>query len=152
MYTEEKGKKTAQALPNMWSASMEMAKNNPVPDSDQEEDIKVKATGKTKKVAGYRCEEYEVQHDEGHSLNYVTDELDFSWPQAFGQMMAKAMSKESNQELSQISGMPLESTNFDKKGKQDSFWTTTEVKTTAYSFDNSQYDFENYEGADDAED
>ncbi len=142
IYTEEDGKRTAQAIPSMFSWAGAAAKQNA---EENEVEYDFRATGKKKKVAGYRCEEYEITHEDGKSRCYVTTELDFSWSDAFGQMMAKMVSEKTMEQFSKMEdGMALESINYDKKNKQDSHWLTKEVKQEAFTLDNSQYQFEDF--------
>ena len=78
----------------------------------------LKATGKSKKVAGYNCNEYEFIYDKEKSLSYVTTELDFNWPKAFGKMMDKFMPKKNSLPAEAFQGMALEATSYNKKGKE----------------------------------
>ncbi|MEL6637560.1 MAG: DUF4412 domain-containing protein [Bacteroidota bacterium] len=149
IYTEEKGKRTAQALPSMTSfaqAAYESAAE------EAAQDYEVKATGKKKKVAGYRCESYEITHEEGTSTCYLTQELDVSWSDAFGKMMAQMVSEQSYAQFAKLEdGMVLESINYDEKSKEENHWVTTEVKLESYRFDNSQYEFEDFTAMTDEE-
>lgn len=137
VYKEENGEKTASALPGMMGFVGAYAKET----MEEKGEVLVKATGKSKEVAGYHCEEYEIEWDEEKSLSYVTKDLPKSWPKAFGKMMTQFMSKENTSRIDQMQGMPLESMELDKKGKVQSSWVTTKVDTQVSKLDNADYRF-----------
>lgn len=140
IYKEENGKKTASALPSM----MGMAGTYNQKVMEDSGDVSVRATGKSKKVAGYHCEEYEIDKDKERSLSYVTKDLPKNWSDAFGAMMKQFMSQENTSQLNKMEGMPLESIQLNKKGKVQSSWVTTKVNTQLSKMDNSDYNFEDF--------
>jgi hypothetical protein len=141
MYQEENGKKTATALPSMMSLGAAMAKSQ----MDNEEMTgSIKETGKTKKVAGYLCKEFEFKDGKEMALTYVTNDLDFSWPQAFGKMLEKYMPENNSIPAEAFNGMALESITYDKKGKEDTHWVTNKVSLDQLMINNSEYEFNDY--------
>jgi hypothetical protein len=137
VYNEKDGKKTASALPSMMNFAGAYAQQT----MDEKGDFSVKATGNSKEVAGYHCEEYEVSWDKESSLSYVARDFPKSWPEAFGAMMKKFMTEENLNRMDQMEGMALESHELDKKGKIESSWVTTKVNTETTTLNKSDYTF-----------
>lgn len=140
VYNEKDGEKTASALPNMMGLAGVYAKGA----MEEQGDVSVKATGKSKKVAGYDCDEYEITWDKESSLSYVTKDLPKDWPEVFGQMMKQFVSKEQMNQMDQMDGMVLESNQLNKRGKVESSWVTTKVNTELTKLDNGAYDFRDF--------
>ena len=141
VYQEKNGEKTASAMPSMMQLAGAMAKSY-----TESENLKitVEKTGKSKSVAGYSCEEYKMTWDEGHSLAYVTNDMEYSFPAAFGKMLQQFYNSDNAGQIKQIDGMALESISFDKKGKEDSRWLTQKVEQGTFNIDNGAYTFRQF--------
>lgn len=142
VYNEKDGKKTASALPSMMNFAGAYAQQT----MEEKGDVSIKATGNSKEVAGYHCEEYEVSWDKESSLSYVAKDFPKSWPEAFGAMMKKFMTEENLNQMDKMEGMALESHELDKKGKIESSWVTTKVSMEAISLKKSDYTFGDFSG------
>ncbi|MEL6924156.1 MAG: hypothetical protein AAFO94_08920 [Bacteroidota bacterium] len=144
MYLTENGKKTATALPGMMKLGMTMAKKQMEDNGTAENIGSMKATGNSKEVAGYNCKEFEYMYNKEKTLSYVTEDIDFSWPEAFGDMLKKFMPDNSDFPAEAFQGMALETLTFDKKGREDHKWTTKEVSFETMTIDNSEWEFKSF--------
>ena len=139
IYKEENGVKTASALPNMMNLAGTLTRSQI--DSEQ---LKVRKTGKSKKIAGYHSEEYEQIRGKEKTMSYVTTEIDYNWPAAFGSMMKSFLSEDELNEIAKQKGMWMASYLYSKKGKLKSSIETKAVKMQKISINNKEYSFGDY--------
>ena len=138
---DKKGKKTVQALPNMFKMAGSFASSN-----GEEQVISFKATGKTKKIAGYTCEEYEGKGDEEMITAYFSEDVPVDWNKTFGAMMKRIAPTTYHSGIEDIRGMVLESyTVLKKKPKTEYFYTTKEVIDSPFVIDNAEYEMASYQ-------
>lgn len=139
--TDKKGKKTAQAIPNMMQFAGAMTSSYQADTIDQI-DYTFKATGKTRKVAGYTCDEYLGESEEYESTFYITDALDVDWKEVFGGMIERFAGSSYDDKAMKTNGFMLESHSQHKKKKKDtSSWITKEVKKEGPTIINADYEF-----------
>ena len=100
MYTEENGKKKVQAIPTM-SKWMGYAGGQSV---DLPE-IKVTPLNKTKKIAGYECEGYEVETEEEFSTVWMTNKVPVTWKDELSKFLAQFNSERMAQYKEELNGM-----------------------------------------------
>ena len=138
LYSEDKGKKTAQKLPSMMNSQF-MA--DAVDNSDEvTSDFSITETGKTKVIAGYSCTEYFIQSDEGSGNIWTTAEIDADFMSMFAQSMSKSKKlKKMSEAMKRLNGTTLESHYTDKKGKE-SHMVATSVDTSPPAIQNSDYE------------
>ncbi len=140
IYRDEDGEKTAYAMSNMIPLAAGMMN-----DADrEEEDFKLTKTGKTKTIAGYHCEEYEMMREKERTSTYTTQDLSFNSIGAYRQMFEQFLSKEEMASLDNYKGIAMEMTHYDKKGKLETHWLTEKIVEKDMEWDNSQYTFKNY--------
>ncbi len=138
---DKKGRKTVQALPNMFKMAGSFASS-----SGEEKAFSFKATGKTKKIAGYTCEEFEGKGDEEMITAYFSNDVPVDWNKTFGAMMKRIAPTTYHDGIEEISGMVLESyTVMKKKPKTEYFYTTKEVLEAPFVIDNSAYEMASYQ-------
>jgi hypothetical protein len=137
---DEKGRKTAQAIPNMLGLGMAIV-NNSMKDSLNNE-WTIEATGLTKSVAGYSCAEYKSSDGEYENVFYMTDELDASWKQSFSSFIDKFAGTKYSEFEKYPDGFLLESHSqrLDKP-KDQSHWVTEKVQVENFDIINADYEF-----------
>ncbi|MBK8506382.1 MAG: hypothetical protein IPL46_31785 [Saprospiraceae bacterium] len=137
LYLEDsKGKKTAQAIPNMMgigaaivNSSVDTLVNN----------WSFKATGKTKQVAGYDSKEFESTDGEYESRFYITDQLDISWKSSFSGLVDRFAGTQYGNFDDLPNGFMLEShTNKVGKSKDESSWITEKVVKEPFAIVNAE--------------
>jgi len=143
MYQDNNGEKKATALPSMMSLGAAMARSEM--EEVTGEMANLKATGKSRKIAGYNCNEYEYTYEKEKSLSYVSTDLDFNWPKAFGKMMDKFMPEKNSLPAEAFQGMALEAISYNKKGKEETRWTTNKVSKEKITLNNEEWNFQNFE-------
>lgn len=136
---DEKGNKTAQAIPNMIGMGVAMAQSNL--DSTREE-WSFRATGKSKNIAGYDCEEYESSDGEYENAFYMTDDLGISWRNAFSGFVDRFAGTTYKELKDFPQGFLMEShTKKMGKSKEESSWITRKVDHEAFQIVNADYQF-----------
>ncbi len=141
MYSEDKkGKKTAQAIPNLLGMGASIASSVPV--SDTIETWNFEKTGKSKKIAGYKGEEYKGSNDEYETLFYITTELGMDWRKSFATLVGKFTTVDYEQHEDLMSGFMLESHTVNlKKPKDKSSWVTKKIEDKPFEIVNADYEF-----------
>lgn len=99
-------------------------------------EITVEKTGKTKKVAGYKCEEFLIEDETTFTTAYVSEDFPASWAKAFAKMFQKVSPTTRNQMLD---GMALQSESKTKKKNKKSSFDTKKVERQNYVVLNSDY-------------
>jgi hypothetical protein len=126
------------ALPGVSEAALEAAA--------EENPVSIKKTGKTKTVAGYACEEYEVSDEDQESLLYVTDKLDVDYQALMQNTMGKMMPTTAFQTYSGIQGTFLEARSVQKEGGKVTTWVTQSVDTKGQTLKTTDYTFSSLSG------
>lgn len=134
MYSEENGKKKAQAIPSMLKLTGTMMANNQKMDN-----VKIEGPGKSKKILGYKSYEYKVESEEMKSKYFISKEVPFSWYDSFYKSMTQYAPGLYNENMEKVEGMMLEGEMFDKKSKKKSFMKTKDISEKRFSIDNSEY-------------
>jgi hypothetical protein len=136
---DDKGKKTAQAIPNMLGMSSALVQS--LPDTAMST-WTFRATGKTKTVAGYSCDEYESSDGEYESTFYITDNLNVSWQNAFSGFIDRFAGTKNAGLQDLPKGFMLEShTSRIDKPKDQSSWVTQKVEQESFELKNADYEF-----------
>lgn len=105
--------------------------------------VSVEATGRTKVVEGYTCEEYIIEHEEGTSTAWITKDIDvnmgslFTMAGGFGQH--NKHSSVDNSGFAPGVGFCLEGTMKDKKGKTSTY-TVRNIRRDA-AINQAPFDF-----------
>jgi len=106
----------------------------------------MKKSGKTKKVAGYTCDEYILTSKEMEMTMYVTTEFPIKWQQRSTAYMGQFTPTDYSMANSyrDSGGILLEYTSRQLEGKkQTSTWTTKSIKKEPKAIVNSEYTFGN---------
>jgi len=141
VYDQEK--KTVMALPSMFNYVEKKME-------DIEEEITIEKTGKTKKIAGYECDEYKIEDEETNTKAYIAKDFPISWREAYEPFL-KQMSPTTRREK-MPEGMVLKSeAKTKKKGKKSSF-EVEEVREEEFKIINAEYQKQDYSTADYSED
>ncbi len=138
IYSEDDGDKTAQAVPSMMNlagvfVAQEMEKEG-------EKKFDIKKTGKTKKIAGYQTDEYEIDSEDDFAKCYIAKEFPVSFAEAMGSTIQGFLPPNYSQTMDLMDGMVLESEHNSKKDKKKkSTMKTKKVKEETFTIDNSDY-------------
>ncbi len=135
---DKKGDRTAQAIPNIFSLSADMAGHV----QDSLEQWTIRKTGKSKEILGYQSHEYEGESQDFETTFYLTEDLDIDWRSSFMGFMEKFMSVQYQEQMDDIKGFLLESHTLHKKKKKDrSSWVTKNIGIEQIIIDNNDYEF-----------
>jgi hypothetical protein len=148
LYTEEKnGDKTAQAIPSMMKLAAAFTKK--ADESDTSQDLTVSKTGKSKRIVGYSCDEFEAESEEASYTFYAARNFPVTWDQAYGSIIEQFAPQNAREEYSKIEGMVLESISKTKeKDEKVTTMTTKRVDQSKWTIQNSDYSFTGAEKVD----
>jgi len=134
--------KTAQAMPSMFKLTRAVTSSYI---EEVEEDYTLssfEATGKSKKIAGYKCIEYKGDSPAMKFSTYITTELPFDWRDAYGGIIQSISPRLYNQEgYKDIKGMMMKSESYDKETKKKSKWEVKKVSDNGFKISKSDYTF-----------
>ena len=138
MYTEKNGKKTAQAVPSMFS----LAKGFGAAYADEMDysEIRIEPTGKTKKILGYNCQEYKGESEEDRFQFYSTNDLPFDWQDVYGDLIKSIAPKIFESSDGKFPGMALKSETYDKKEKRKYKWEVKKIEEKNLTLKTSDYE------------
>lgn len=103
------------------------------------ENPNVKKTGRTKTIAGHKCDEYIYEDEETISETWITQELKLNTKDMFGSLFKTNLS---SQGMSW--GYPMESTSTDKKSGEKTMMQVTRVDSNSkVNFNMSEYQLTN---------
>ncbi len=142
---DKKGKKTGMAMPNMMSAFGQYASTQ-VAEEVESDQVSFRKTGKTKTVAGYRCDEYEAESSESSALIYVSKELDVDYRNMMQGMFGEQFNMSLPDVQGDIQGAFLETISTEKKNGKVSKMTTTAVHKQGASLRKADYEFSSMGG------
>lgn len=136
---DQKGVKTAQALPNMMhyagrvtAQTMDSVMNN----------YHIRRGNKQKTIAGYSCQQYLAEDDEHTYEIYVAPELKNVWKETYGSFMQRFTSLDYQDEFNKVEGMAMESIATSKKNKKDvNTFEVTKVGHEDIKIQKSDYQF-----------
>ena len=139
-YAEEDGKKQVTAIPNMMTYGGAYIKANV-----DEEDMKstMERTGKTKKIKGYKCEEWKIEDEKTVTKAYIATEFPISWKNSHSKFLSYMMPTTQKDEMP--NGMALKSESKTKKKNKKSSFLVTKVIDTPFVFDNTKYEQISYD-------
>ena len=134
IYSDKDGKKQVQAIPSMMGLTKSVVLTN-MPTYE------INKTGKTKKVAGYKCDHYELNNEKEEIDIYAAKDFPINWSESFGQHMAEFNSETYGNLNNTIEGMVLRSeSKLKEDGKKKSYWKTKKVNEKGLTIDNSEYE------------
>jgi len=114
-----------------------------------EGDYTVRNTGRTKTIAGYRCEQYKMESDEVVTYAWVSNEVGLNYQQFFNWIQIKDQQQGgyvSYSEFYPVEGSILESTTTEKKGNTKSIMVVEKIDKGRV--DPSVFSLEGYEHQD----
>ena len=137
VYNEEE--KTVQGMPSMLSLAGAMAATSV--DEDAYE-MTMEKTGKTKKIAGYQCDEWEIDDEETTTKAYVAEDFPISWKESFGPYLKQMLPTTQRDRMPE--GMTLKSESKTKAKNKKSKFEVKEVIDTVFTINNKDYKQETY--------
>ena len=141
IYSEENGEKKVYAMTSLLSltgAAMLTADNE-----EDEFEIIVEKTGKTKKIAGYQTDEWKIEDTETKSKVYVATDFPISWKESYGPFLKQVLPTTRRDQMPQ--GMVLKSESKTKKKNKKSKFEVKKVIDAPTSITNSEYNQEKYQ-------
>ncbi|MEM9547923.1 MAG: DUF4412 domain-containing protein [Bacteroidota bacterium] len=144
VYSEDKEGKKVMALPSMLSAAQ--AINNGQYTADKDEDaykVTVKKTGKTKKILGYKCDEWETDEEATTTKTYVSEDFPISWRESFSQFLKELLPTTQRDQMPE--GMFLKSETKTKKKNKKSTFEVKKIIEDPKQIDNSEYEQTSYQ-------
>lgn len=104
----------------------------------------ISATGQTKKIIGYNCEEYQVTGPQLSGTVWVTKEADISFAKAFSQLKSKKIKRSEGIDqswVSMVDGLTLETKMIDysKKKPKPITMTCKSLNAVDFSINTSEY-------------
>ena len=138
-YTIEDGEKKVVAMPNMLNLGGAFIKANV-----DEEDMKttMKKTGKTKKIEGYKCNEWLIEDEKTKTKAYIAEEFPISWKESHGQFLKHILPTTNKDEMPE--GMALKSESKTKKKNKKSSFVVTKIIDEPTIINNSEYEKVDY--------
>ena len=138
MYSDENGKKKAQAIPSMMSiASAYMEAND---ESFIEKGTQIEGPGKSKNIAGYQAQKYTVESEKTKGEYYISSDVPINWNNVYANAMKQYSPKLYNEATGQVKGMVLEGKFEDKKSKKKSSFKTKKIEKKSLLINNSEYE------------
>ncbi len=137
LYTEEDGKKTAQAIPAMLKLTGALMATDETTQNWMDADIE--GPGKSKKIAGYQANQYKVENEDFKNEYYITSDIPFSWHDSFYQSLSQYAPGIYNENAKKLKGVMLEGTMYDKKEKEKSSFKTKKISENAVTLNHSDY-------------
>lgn len=145
MFTvDKKGKKSGQVVPNVLKLSQSLVNNSAnKAETDEGSNIKIKKTGKTKKIAGYKTDQYMGESEDEKLTFYLANNFPVypeATMQAFIGNLAPAAYKENSNRLKNINLIMLEYVNERKKDNgETTSWITKKVSEKKIDFVNKDF-------------
>ncbi len=128
IYTvDNNGNKQVSAFPSMIKAAANHIVNTEI-------NYKIEATGKTKKIANYQCEEWKIEDDITVTKAYIAKDFPASWAKSFSEMF-KNVSPSTKNNL--VDGMVLKSESNTKK--KSSTYEAKKVIEEKFIINNNDY-------------
>jgi hypothetical protein len=142
MYLIDKnGEKTGQVVPNFFKLASAFSQSAQT-DLAESDEMKIEATGKTRNVAGYICQEFKGESSEENITLYLTEDFPIQKSQSMDQFLMKFApdSYKKNNLNRELKGMMLEYENVHKKRTSDkSKWVTQSVKSESFVITNKDF-------------
>lgn len=145
IYTEDNDGKKVMALPSMLSLAGTMA--NQHVENEDEYKVTIKKTGKTKKILGYKCDEWETDEEATTTKSYIANDFPISWKDSFSRFMKEMLPTTRREKMPD--GMILKSETKTKKKNKKSSFVVKKVVDEGFTIDNSAYAQTSYENEND---
>ena len=139
VYNEEE--KKVQGMPSMLSIAGAMASAHSEEDAYE---VTIEKTGKTKKVAGYECEEWEIDDEETTTKALVAADFPIEWKESFGPFIKQILPTTQRDKMPD--GMTLKSESKTKAKNKKSRFEVKKVIDDPLTVNNQDYTQETYSG------
>lgn len=134
-YSEEDGKKQVTAVPNMMTFGGAYVKAN-IDEEDME--MTIEKTGKTKKIEGYKCEQWKIEDKSTITKAYIATDFPIDWKESHSKFLSYMMPTTQKDDMP--TGMALKSESKTKKKNKKSSFEVTKIIDSPTVFDNTQYE------------
>ena len=139
VYNEEE--KKVQGMPSMLSLAGAMAATS---NDEDEYKLTFEKTGKTKKVVGYECDEWEIDDEETTTKALVAEDFPIEWKASFGPFMKQILPTTQRDQMP--NGMTLKSESKTKAKNKKSKFEVKKVIEEPFKIENGNYTQETYSG------
>lgn len=138
MYTDENGKKTAQAIPAMMKLTGAFIASNQ--ETQKWAKLNIEGPGKSKTIEGYKAYQYKVENEDFKNEYYVTEDIPFSWHESFYNSLSQYAPGIYNESSKQMKGLMLEGKMYDKEEKKKTSFKTKDIKLSTITLNHSDYE------------
>ena len=140
VYTDNKDGKKVMGLPSMLPVASNIT--NPNPEDDEDYEVTLRKTGKTKKILGYKCDEWETDEEATVTKSYIAKDFPTSWQNSFGIFLKEITPTTRRDEMPE--GMVLKSETKTKKKNKKSTFEVKKIIEEQLIIDNSEYEKTSY--------
>ncbi len=136
LYSEDNGKKTAQAIPSMMKLTGALIASHQI----EIDEMSIEGPGESKKIEGYNARKYTIETETDISEFYVSDEVPFSWHEGFFANISQYAPGLYGDNMGDMKGIILEGIQYNKETKRKSFMKTTNISSKAVTINNAEYE------------
>ena len=137
IYTEDEEGKKVMAMPSMLSLAGAMSSANNDDKGEDKYNATIRKTGKTKKILGYKTEQWEIDEETTVSNVYIAPDFPISWRDSFSKFLKEMMPVSRRENMPD--GMVLKSETKTKKKSKKSTFDVKKIIEDPVKIDNSQY-------------
>lgn len=141
VYNEEE--KKVQGMPSMLSLAGAMVATH---NDEDDYEITIEKTGKTKKIVGYQSEEWEIDDEETTTKAYVAEDFPISWKESFGPFLMQMLPTTQRDKMPD--GMTMKSESKTKAKNKKSKFEVKKVIESPMTINNKEYKQETYSSED----
>ena len=138
IYNDKKGKKSAQAIPALFTMAKALSLTSEEAQSYQ---FSMSPTGRTESIAGYRSKEYSGEDEDSTFKFYMSAELPFDWRESYGELIKSVIPKMYDENEQAFEGMMMKATETEKKSGKSNYWEVNKISTMRTTLLKSDYEF-----------
>ena len=138
IFSQEGNKKSMQAIPSfqrLGSALTDVAIKSAAYDTD----FKLKKTGKTRTIAGYKCDEYSGTYEDKTTTLYLARDLKLTTNNNYGKFLIGSYLINNFSDETNAEGVIMLSQTKDKAGKVSSNWEVKKVSKKTFKLKTADY-------------
>lgn len=132
-FSEEDGEKQVMGMPNVLKTTGALTTGM----QEEFNDMEIEKTGKTKKFAGYTCDEYKIEDEETYTKAYVAQDFPVGWEASTGNFLKNMMPAIQRDKMPQ--GMSLYSESKTKKKNKKSKFEVKNVIESGLTLNTGDY-------------
>ena len=137
-FNEKNGKKTAQAIPAMFTIASAMSMGS---EESTNYTLPMKSTGRSKSIAGYQSKEYIGENEESTYEIYMSTDLPFDWRNSYGELLKSVIPNMYEENEQKLEGMMMKMIDKDKETGKTTLWEVNKISRLRTSIIKSDYEF-----------